>query len=142
MVQCLSVCPFVPVNADGPIAADPVLQSCCCGPCGQKILINCCTGDAQQQQHVAGKCKQCHAVSIHRKLNTDLFMKNEIIKIINFQASLKITCHCQAQSNIQSIHSQLRKYNVKVLVLMLLWLLCRCLANSSHGTRIIQSTIL
>jgi len=34
---------------------------------------------AQQQRLAAGKCGQCHVVSIRRKLNTDLFILLNVV---------------------------------------------------------------
>jgi len=50
-------------------------QVCCCGPSRQEMSIECCTAGAQQQWRAARECGQCHIVSIHTKLNTDLLLK-------------------------------------------------------------------
>ena len=65
VVQCLSVC--------------PLLQVCCCGPGRQETLINCCMASAQHQRRVARKCRQCHAVSICREMNTNFYDFYDII---------------------------------------------------------------
>jgi len=45
-VRCLSIC----LSQQGPTAANPLLQVCCCGPGGQEISVDCCTASAQQQR--------------------------------------------------------------------------------------------
>jgi len=46
---CPSVCLSVSVSQHGPIAANPLMQICCCGPGGQEISIDCCTAGAKQR---------------------------------------------------------------------------------------------
>jgi len=42
------------------------LQVCCCGPGGQKMLIDCCTAGSKQRRG-AGERWQCPVVSVCRK---------------------------------------------------------------------------
>jgi len=57
-VRCPSVC----LSQHGPSAANPLLQVCCCGS-GRQEIRSIAAG-------AAGKCGQCHVVSVRRPLNT------------------------------------------------------------------------
>ena len=61
---CPSVRLSVRLSQHEPTAANPLLQVCCCGPGRQEISIHRCMAGAQQHRHAAGKCGQCHVVSV------------------------------------------------------------------------------